>query len=137
MKKIFILLSISLLLGCSKEIITTHEFLYHLGDENNKIASELLLDVYNNNLSALTYEAYMKYGKEKEVFSSKGLFEKISKAKYHFFKAKNDAFLLILYYPEEYKLVWDNSETTKTDSTYHIFDGLEPNLREVAEKINF
>src|ERR1035437_6998080 len=94
MKKLFMLFLFISVAGCSKVTIVTDDFLNDLASEDNRIAGQLYLDVYNKNLDTLTYEAYMNYLKTNEALSAKGLFTKIQKARGHYFKSKINAFLI-------------------------------------------
>ena len=139
MKNLFLLLLFISLSCCSnKGIIINDDFLNDLASEDNRIAGQLYLDVYNKNLDTLTYEAYMNYLKTNEAPSAKGLIEKIQKAKEHYFKSKKNAFLITLYYANENEIVCDNSSTSFIDSVYiYRSNELRQSLKEFSDKIKF
>jgi hypothetical protein len=132
---LFLFISVA---GCSKVTIVTDDFLNDLASEDNRIAGQLYLDVYNKNLDTLTYEAYMNYLKTNEALSAQGLFTKIQKARGHYFKSKINAFLITLFYSNENEIVCDNSGTSFIDSVY-IYKSNEPipSLKEFSDKIKF
>src|ERR1035437_2038047 len=112
MKKLFMLFLFISVAGCSKVTIVTDDFLNDLASEDNRIAGQLYLDVYNKNLDTLTYEAYMNYLKTNEALSAQGLFTKIQKGRRHHFKSKINSFLISLVYSNENEIVCDNSGTS-------------------------
>jgi hypothetical protein len=139
MKKIIVSLFLTTLLGCfSKEIIVNSDFLGDLASEDNRIAGQLFLDVYNKDLDTLTFDYYINYLKGNETPAAQGLYLKILKAKEHYFKTKKNAFLLVLYFENEKCIVCDNSSTGLIDSTrFYKPNEIIPNVKTFSEKIKF
>lgn len=141
MKRYFYLLIIIFVIqGCnsSQVVIVDDDFRNDLATENSRIAADLFLDEFNNNLENLTYDYYLTYINVHESLSAKGLTDKIKKADGHLFKAKNRAFLLVLYYENEKCILGDISSTTLQDTIYWFKqDEKIPTVREFAGKIKF
>jgi len=140
MKRYFYLFLIVLLFqACSsKEIIVDDDFRNDLATENSRIAADLYLDEFNNNLEYLTYDFYLTYLNHHESLSAKGLTNKIKKADGHFFKTKNKAFLLVLYYNNEKCIVGDISSSTFLDTVYwYKTNEIFPGVKDFASKIKF
>ncbi len=140
MKRFFYLFIIILAFqACnSKEIIVNDDFRNDLATENSRIAANLYLDEFNENLENLTYDFYLTYINSHESLSAKGLTDKIKKADGHYFKTKNNAFLLVLYYNKEKCMLGDISSTTVQDTIYwYKADEKNPSVKEFASRIKF
>ena len=138
MKEITLLFFIVIVSSCSSSIIVNDDFRNDLGTENLRIAADLLDEEFNNNLETLTYEYYLRYLGENEVYSSKGLAAKIKQADDYFFKARENAFLLILYYDNEKCIISDISTTSNVDTVYwYKKNEIRPSAKEFANKIKF
>lgn len=140
MEKYFYLLLIVLSFqSCnSKEIIINDDFRNDLGTENNRIAADLYLDEFNGNLENLTYDFYLTYINSHESLSAKGLTDNIKKADGHYFRTKNKAFLLVLYYSKEKCILGDISSTTLQDTIYWYKTSEKiPTVKEFATNIKF
>lgn len=138
MKKITLLFFIVIVSACSSSIIVNDDFRNDLGTENLRIAADLLDEEFNYDIESLTYEYYLRYLGENEVYSSKGLTAKVKLADDYFFKAKKNAFLLVLYYGKEKCIIGDISSTSNVDTIYwYKGNEIPPSAKEFANKIKF
>ena len=141
-KYIYIIFAFTLIVGCcSNDSIDNKlndDFYSDFSSENNRIAGELYLDVFDENLENLTYDYYIKYLAENETPSAEGLTETIKSADKHYFKTKSHAFLITLYYKPARTIICDNSGTAFLDSvqTYKQDEEI-PSLEDFTEKIKF
>lgn len=139
MKCIIALMTIVLISACtcSKEIdkIFDQDFLSDLGSENNRIAGDLYLDYYNNDLSNLTYDYYLTFITKNEAPSAKGFSTKVKNADYHYFLSNKNVFVIALYYINERTMLCDNSNTSFLDSVKVIgVNDSIPELSKIASK---
>jgi hypothetical protein len=139
MKKIILLSLIIIIYSCTpSSLIVNDDFRNDLGTENLRIAANLLDEEFNYNIESLTYEYYLLYLSENEVYSAKGLADKITKAEDYFFKAKKNAFLLVLYYKNEKCIIGDISSTSFIDTIYwYMKNEIVPSIKEFANNIKF
>jgi hypothetical protein len=115
-------------------------FLSAFPSENNKIAGELYLDVFNNNLDTLKYDYYIQYfsDQEKTTPSIEGIMCTVKKADRHYFKTRKNAFLILLYYGGEKTIIGDNSHSAFIDTVVRIQQNdTIPSLEAVAGKMRF
>lgn len=124
MKKITYTLIFLFFFGCStcrnQEPIVDADFLNDLGIENYRIAAKLWLDVYNMDLSSMTYEDYIKYLIENPMPSAQGLVDKIKLADDKYFTANDSTFTIVLWYSTEMKVVVDDAYTSDPDTVINI-----------------
>ncbi|MBI5477104.1 MAG: hypothetical protein HY964_10265 [Ignavibacteriales bacterium] len=139
MKTMCSFIIVLLLAGCvctnNLDSRLNQDFLNDMGSENNKLAGDLWLDYFNEDLSGLTYDYYLTFITKHESPAAKGFSAIIKDADYHYFKAKKDLFVVALYYKKENKIICDNSDTPKLDSVkaYGVNDTI-PELSVFAEK---
>lgn len=142
MKKVcLIILIATYLVGCSSAKLspTSEEFGFDLASENNRIAAELMIMEYNNNLESLTLERYLSYLDSNHTPSAEGIVEVIKSADENEFKAEKDNFILGLQFNDSRTIIIDNSSTSflDFDSTYQQSTNL-PSIDEImANKIIF
>ncbi len=125
--------------SCTKDTIAIgDEFYGDLSSEDNRVAATLQLEVFNGNLDSLTYEFYVGYLAGHETPSAKGLANTVRHADQHFFKSSQDAFLIILYYQPEHKVIGDISSTPFVDTVIAVSAGAERlDLAGLAQKLRF
>jgi hypothetical protein len=120
MKIIIGFLTVILISGCvcsnNLDNRLNQDFLSDLGSENNRLAGDLSLDYFNEDLSNLTYDYYLTFITKKEAPSAKGFATMVKSADYHYFKSQKELFVIALYYKKENKIICDNSNTVKLDS---------------------
>jgi len=128
MKKITYTLISLFFFGCSacrnQEPIVDADFLNDLGIENYRIAAKLWLDVYNMDLSSMTYEDYIKYLIENPMPSAQGLVDKIKMADDKYFTTTDSTFTIVLLYKHDWKIVIDNSSSSFVEKIYNA-DSIE------------
>lgn len=116
------------LFGCSAcgnhDPIVNADFLHDLGTENYRIAGKLWLDVYDMDLSTMTYDDYIKYLSEDTMLSAEGLVDKIKLADDKYFAANDSAFTVVLLYKTEQKVVIDNSDSSFVEKVFD-FDSID------------
>ncbi len=139
MKKTLLLIIVLILSGCSGtsniEKKITQEFLSDLASENNRLEADLYLDVFNGDLSSLTYDYYLTYITKNEAPSAKGFSSIVKLADYHFFKAQKEKFILALLFNNESIIICDDSHTAFVDSFSIIVDKTKiPELSNFAKK---
>jgi hypothetical protein len=140
MKTIITLLTAILLAGCvcSNKLDNrlSQDYLSDLGSENNRLAGDLSLDYFNNDLSNLTYDYYLTFITKHEAPSAKGFSTLVKSADYHYFKSQKESFILALYYKNENTIICDNSNTAILDSVkaYNANDTI-PELSQFADKL--
>jgi len=142
MKFIIIFLTAFLISGCTYS--TKHDnqldqnYLSDLASENNRIAGDLYLDVFNEDLSNLTYDYYLTFITKNEAPSAKGFSTLVKNADYHYFKTQKESFIIVLFYKNENTIIYDNSNTSFLDSvkTYGANDTI-PELSQFAAKFLF
>lgn len=114
------------------------DFILKLGSENNKVASVLYFDVFHENLKTLKYDYYISYLKQNESISAKGLSKKIQMADSHYFKTKENSFLILLFYKKDRIIIGDNSATFATDTVSRLSANNEnPDFEGLAKKMHF
>ena len=99
------------------------DFLTDLGSENNRIEGDLYLDIFNGDLSTLTYDYYLSYIAANEAPSAKGFTKIVKAADRQYFKAAKDYYVLVLYYKRENKVIGDNSNTAFVDTVRTLAPG--------------
>lgn len=139
MKKAILILIVLILGGCAGtsniEKKITQEFLSDLASENNRLEADLFLDVFNEDLSFLTYDYYLTYITKNEAPSAKGFSAIVKSADYHFFRAQKEKFILALLYKDEKVMICDDSHTAFVDSFFQIIDKTKiPELADFAKK---
>lgn len=139
MKKALLIIIVLILGGCTgtstSEKKITQEFLSDLASENNRLEADLYLDVFNGDLSTLTYDYYLTYITKNEAPSAKGFSAIVKSADYHFFRAQKEKFILALLYKDEKKLICDDSHTAFVDSCLPIINKIKiPELSDFAKK---
>ena len=107
-----------------------------LASENNRIAGDLYLDFFNEDLSNLSYDYYLTFITVNEAPSAKGFSSLVKDADYHYFKTKKESFIIALFYKKEKTVVCDNSSTAFLDSvkTFGTNDTI-PELSQFASKL--
>lgn len=111
------------------------ELLSDLASENNRLESDLFLDVFNGDLSSLTYDYYLTYITKNEAPSAKGFSVIVKSADYHFFRAQREKFILALLYKDEKVMICDDSHTAFIDSCFPNVDKTKiPELADFAKK---
>lgn len=141
MKRFLLILAFVFISCCSRTAVNdvlTDEFYSDFSSENNRIAGELYLDVYNENLASLTYEYYINYLSQHEAPSAKGLVNQIKSSASHYLKTAKSGFLIALLFQKSRTIVCDNSKTAFLD-TVHTYQQNEtiPPLSEFVEKLKF
>ncbi|MCK9210696.1 MAG: hypothetical protein M0P61_07685 [Ignavibacteriaceae bacterium] len=140
MKFIIGILAAILISGCtcSSNIQNrlNQDYLSDLGSENNRLAGDLSLDYFNQDLSNLTYDYYIAFITKNEAPSAKGFSTLVKNADSHYFKAQKELFVLALYYKNENTIICDNSNTAFLDSvkTYTVNDTV-PDLSKFVMKL--
>ncbi len=138
--KTIILLITTIFSGCtfysSIDNKLDQDFLTDFASENYRIAGDLYLDYYNENLSTLSYDYYLTFISKNEAPSAKGFSKIVKNADYHYFKTQKNCFLLALYYKKENMIICDNSNTAFLDSvkTYSSKDTI-PELSQFSLKL--
>jgi len=141
MRRIFILLITSVLffgVACSAQTKNKklEEFVMDFSSTNNKLRGKLnLVGEYKGDLSALTYERYLELLKKNETKSNEGITAIITHAEKHLFVAKKSSFLIAIYSKELNAVVFDDSNTSFTDSIVSLSKNQPvPNLKEFIRK---
>ncbi|MBA4405757.1 hypothetical protein C0389_00625 [bacterium] len=139
MKRIIGFVVVILISGCvgSKEIDSrlNQDFLSDLASENNRVAGDLYLESFSEDLSNLTYDYYLSFITKNEAPSAKGFSNLVKNADYHYFRTQKESFVIALYYKNENTIVCDNSNTSFIDSikVYGLKDSI-PELVNFAKK---
>lgn len=140
MKLLIGILTALLISGCTSSTNIQNrlnqDYLSDLGSENNRLAGDLYLDYFNEDLSNLTYDYYLAFITKNEAPSAKGFSTLVKKADSHYFKAQKELFVLALYYKNENTIICDNSNTAFLDSvkTYIVNDTI-PDLSKFVMKL--
>ncbi|NLT52238.1 MAG: hypothetical protein GXX85_15145 [Ignavibacteria bacterium] len=136
--KYYFLIPVIFFVSCTPlmEITVTDNFLINLGSENNRIAGDLYLDYFDEDLTGLKYDYYLTYLTKNESSSVKGLACAVKNAEYHFFDTDTANFIIALYYKNDRKIICDYSGTAFTDSVavYGVNDTISE-LQKFAEKV--
>jgi hypothetical protein len=121
MRKYIVVIALIFISSCVSPDVNqgrfTTDVLLDLGSENNRLAAELFLDVYKEDLSILTYDSYLNYITKNEAPSAKGIAAIIKSADLCCFRAKKDCFVLALYYAKERRFICDDSRSQWPDTT--------------------
>jgi len=142
MKYTLTLFLLILIAGCNcqqSEFIINDDFLQDISSENNRIWGELYLDVFNGNLSTLTYDYYIDYLDSTQHTSAEGMAEKIKVANLKLLKPENQTFWLLLYYEKEDLIIADDESTDiGTADTVITYDNnsIPPDLSFYASELN-
>jgi hypothetical protein len=122
--------------ACTSQLNFNQDFLSDLGSENNRIAGDLYLDYFNEDLTKLTYDYYLTFITKNEAPSAKGFSTLVKNADYHYFRTQKDAFVIALFYKNERTILCDNSNTSFVDSvhSYDIKDTI-PELSSFVSKV--
>lgn len=127
MKKFITFLTLILFSGCASSIefidVLDQDYQNDLASENNRLAGDLYLDVFNDDLSLLTYDYYLTFITKNEAPSAKGFAKKIKNADYHYFKSMSEYFIIALYYEKQGTIILDNSNTAFLDSLHTYKSG--------------
>ncbi len=140
MKLITGLLALFLFSGCTcttnLEYHPDQDFLSDLGSENNRIAGDLYLDYFDQDLSGLTYDYYLTFITKNEAPSAERFSTIVKNADYHYFISRKEFFVIALYYKKENTIICDNSDTSFLDSlkVYHTNDSI-PELSQFARTL--
>lgn len=135
--KIFILITL-LILSCrsDQDKRLNQDFLSDFASENNRIAGDLYLDYFNEDLSSLTYDYYLTFITKNEAPSARGYSILVKNADYHYFKARRESFVIALYYKKERSIICDNSNTAFLDSLKTFLENdTIPELSEFSSKL--
>lgn len=132
----------SLLTGCcSKDCVDvklSDDFYNDLASEDNRIGSELYLDVFNENLDTLSYDYYISYLRANLAPSAEGLPELIQCANDKYLLADSSYFILVLQYKDNRTIIGDDSRTQVSVDSVYLYspEGAVPSLKHFAEEIN-
>ncbi|NLT51958.1 MAG: hypothetical protein GXX85_13700 [Ignavibacteria bacterium] len=133
----FAVIILILLYGCAgtNNYSLSDDFYGDLGSEDLRVAGELYLDYFDENLTNLTYDYYIGYLSKTEAPSAKGLTEIIKNADDHYLTADTSNFYLGLYFADDNVIICDYSGSAFTDSVavYGLNDSI-PELKEFVEK---
>jgi hypothetical protein len=113
--------------------------LLQIGFSNHKLKGQLSLsENYRNDLTSLTYDAYLKALKENEKSSNQGLAETVRKVDQHYFATKKTSFLIAIYSKEFNMILFDDASGPRTDSVVVLRPGDKvPDLEAFAKKAKF
>lgn len=124
MKNSILIISIILFGGCASSSTLNYSldqnYFSDISSENNRLAGDLYLDVFNDDLSTLTYDFYLTFITKNEAPSAKGFSKIVKSADYHYFKSFKEYFVIALYYEKQRTIICDNSNTAFLDSV-HIY----------------
>ena len=95
-----------------------------ISSENNRLSGDLYLDIFNDDLSTLTYDYYLTFITKHEAPSAKGFSTKVKNADHHYFTSKKEYFVIGLYYEKQRIIICDNSNTAFLD-TVHTYRNQE------------
>ena len=122
MKNLFLIVVLTLITGCTSSLNVLLEldqnYYGDLASENNRIPGDLYLDVFDYDLSKLTYDFYLTYITKNEARSAKGFSSVVKNADYHYFKSTKEYFILALFYDGQKTIIIDNSNTPFMDSVH-------------------
>lgn len=76
----------------------------------------MLFGEYKGDLSNLTYDKYLSSLKQNEEFSTKNVTETVQQSDQHYFKAKKNTFLIVIYSKKLNAVIFDNAGTAFCDS---------------------
>ncbi len=133
MKKFYCLFLFTFLFGCSAcvdtEQVVDADFLNDLGIENYRIRGGLYLDEFNMDLTTLTYDYYINYVSSNLKPSAEGLVDIIKSAEDYYFTSNDSTFAIVLWYPNDKKVVVDDAYTSTVEAVVKIMRQSE--LREL------
>lgn len=133
---IIVILLFFLSCTCSNDYRLSDDFYGDLGTEDLRIAGELYLDYFDENLTNLTYDYYIQYVTKTEAPSAEGLAETIKSADGHYLIADTANFYLGLYFAKDRVIVCDYSGTAFTDSVKELDkNDTVPELMQFVEKV--
>jgi hypothetical protein len=93
------------------------EFSQSFSSANSQLYGHLMLfGEYKGDLSTLTYDKYVVLLKQNEKFSTKNVAEIIRHSDQHFFEARRNTFLIIIYSTKLNAVIYDNASTSFCDS---------------------
>jgi len=116
MKNIFILFLLLIIANCATLKQKNDALLSDLSTANVNLRGFLKVKVYNGDLSSMTYDDYLRYLKENEVVSNKGITEKIKKSDDHYFEATKNSFSVGLVFYKKRLILYDDANTSKPDA---------------------
>jgi hypothetical protein len=124
MKRTFYLLSITIFLifsSCVAQKIDENlqTFSRKFATANHQLWGHLLLFEYKDDLSTLTYDKYLSLLQQNEKYSTKNVSEIVRKSDQHYFEAKKNTFLIVIYSKKLNAVIYDNASTS-------IFDSIKP-----------
>lgn len=90
-------------------------FLRTMGTENCRMEGEISSDLFDDDISNLTYDFYLTYIGLNEAPTAKGMARTIRSADRHYFQTAEDHFTLVLYYKHLNLIIVDNSNTAFVD----------------------
>lgn len=144
MKKRFILLVVSILfIGLCVQSQTKNknlnEFVTDLASMNVKLRGQLMLfGEYKDDMSTLTYSRYLEYLKKITTKSNKEVAELIKCAEKHIFAVKKNSFLIAIYSKKLNVVLYDDANTTVTDSIMVLpKNASPPDLIEFIKKTGY
>uniref|UniRef100_UPI0032170305 hypothetical protein n=1 Tax=uncultured Draconibacterium sp. TaxID=1573823 RepID=UPI0032170305 len=140
-KAIFILVVFMLCIGFEfkSEAQTNNkkleEFVIDLSSANNKLRGKLkLIGEYKGDLSALTFNHYIKLLTQNEVYSNKGISAIIEEAEDHLFVAEKKTFHIVIYSKKLNAVLYDNANTAEIDSVIVLQKNQNiPELKDLIE----
>jgi hypothetical protein len=107
----------------SRKSVSVDEFSMDFARANVQLRGELKrYSIYKDDLSTLTYEEYLKFLKGVEGKSTKNITMIVKKADPHYFIARQNTFLIVIYCKELNLLIFDDANTAFCDSTLIITD---------------
>lgn len=95
----------------------TQDFLVDLGTSNFSTAAMVYLYHLNEDISGLTFEAYLSFLKKLKPSSAENVDEVILQSDKHLFFASKKFLVMLLYYEDEKYLILDDSESNYPDVT--------------------
>lgn len=122
MKRNLALLSIAVVLilsSCTAQKINKQlqGFSENFSTANSHLLGHLMLfGDYKGDLSNLTYDKYLSSLKQNEEFSTKNVTETVQQSDQHYFKAKKNTFLIVIYSKKLNAVIFDNAGTAFCDS---------------------
>jgi len=135
MKRNLFFISIALVLlisSCRAQKINHNlqEFIEDFSTANVHLLGHLMLygdniGDYKGDISTLTYDKYLVLLKDSETISTKNITKTVKNADRHFFLAKKNTFLIVIYSKQLNAVIYDNAATAFCDSV-KVFQKNEP-----------